>query len=310
MTNYSYPNTYQAYGIAAGPGNTVWFTNGSYGAIPWSVEKMTTSGAVTDYANPDLGQLGGGYLGGGGGIVEGPDGAMWFTDYGGLGGTIIGRMTATGTLTGYVTPGYVIPANEIASGPGNALWFTMGANGIGRLPTLALTSGPRLAGPTRVGQPGTCSFGSLNATSAAISWLVNGTAQKGATARTFTPAAADLGQALSCSVKLANAGGTLTKKSAAAKVALGAPLKVAKKPLLSGPRKAGRAESVSAGTWSPGAASYGYQWYLGRGKVAGATAARYTPPARDKGAKLHCVVTARRPGYANGSYATAAVTLS
>ena len=93
-------------------------------------------------------------------------------------------------------------------------------------------------------------------------------------------------------------------------MALGAPLKVVKKPVLSGPRKAGHAESASAGTWSPAASSYGYQWYLGSGKIAHATAARYTPPARDKGAKLHCVINAGKPRYASGSYATAAITMS
>ena len=311
VTNYTYPNSFAPHGIAAGPGNTVWFTNGDGGGdgIPWSVEKMTTSGAVTDYANRDLGAVGGADLGGGGGIVKGPDGAMWLTDNDAP-TTIIGRMTATGTLTGYGTPGFDVPADEIASGPGNALWFTMGEDGIGRLPTLVFTSGPRLTSPTRVGTADTCSFGSLNATRVAVSWLVNGTVQKGATARTFTPAAADLGKALSCSVALANAGGTLTRKSAAVKVALGAPLKVERKPMLSGPHKAGHAESVSAGTWSPTASSYSYQWYLGSGKIAHATAARYTPPDRDKGAKLHCVIHASKAGYANGSYATAAVTLS
>jgi hypothetical protein len=311
VTNYTYPSSFAPYGIAAGPGNTLWFTNGDGGGdgIPWSVEKMTTSGAVTDYVNRSLGALGGSYLGGGGGIVKGPDGAMWFTDNNAP-ATIIGRMTATGTLSGYGTPGFNVPADEIASGPGNALWFTMGEDGIGRLPTLVFTSGPTLTKPTRVGQADTCSFGSLNATKATISWLVNGTAQKGATARTFTPTPADLGKTLSCSVTLANAGGALAKKSAAVKVALGAPLKVAKKPVLSGPRKAGQAESASTGTWSPTASSYGYQWYLGSGKIAHATGARYTPPARDKGAKLHCVINARKPGYADGSYATAAVTLS
>jgi hypothetical protein len=82
------------------------------------------------------------------------------------------------------------------------------------------------------------------------------------------------------------------------------------KPKLSGPHKVGKAESVSSGTWSPSATSYGYQWYLGATAIAGATSSRYTPPAKDKGQKLHCVVTAHRAGYGNGSYATTSVTLT
>ena len=132
--NYALPGITHLSGITAGPGGTLWFT----GIDPQqaeSVYKMTTSGAVTEYVNPGFGQVGGSYLGNGGGIVQGPDSAMWFTDYGGSQFAIIGRLSAaTGAFTPYDTPGLVIAANEIASGPGNALWFTMGARGIGRLP--------------------------------------------------------------------------------------------------------------------------------------------------------------------------------
>ncbi len=93
-------------------------------------------------------------------------------------------------------------------------------------------------------------------------------------------------------------------------MALGAALAVARKPALSGLHTTGKAEAVSTGTWSPAATSYDYQWYLGTAKIARATSSRYTPPASDRGKKLHCVVTARRAGYASGSYATPSVTLA
>jgi virginiamycin B lyase len=140
--NYALPGIRNLSGIAAGPGGTLWFT----GIDPQSAEsvyKMTTSGAVTEYVNPDLGRVGGGYGGSGGGIVQGPDGTMWFTDYGGSQFAIIGRLSAaTGEFTPYPTPGLVTFADEIASGPGNALWFTIGTRGIGRPPTPALTPVP------------------------------------------------------------------------------------------------------------------------------------------------------------------------
>jgi virginiamycin B lyase len=133
VSNYPVPGVYRLSGIAAGPGSTLWFT-GMTPQQAWLVAKMTTSGAVTEYKSPGLGQVGGSYLGDGGGIAEGPDGAMWFTDYGPA-DAIVGRLaTAAGTLTPYATPGRAVPANEIASGPGDALWFTMGTRGIGRLP--------------------------------------------------------------------------------------------------------------------------------------------------------------------------------
>ena len=315
VTEYTYPGSFGPKDITAGPDHSMWFTNGSIGSSvdPSSIERITMGGVVTDFVNSGFGGLGSDYLGGGGGMVEGPDGALWFMDYGSPATTdisVVGRMTAGGALTTYVTPGRDVPANEIASGPGNALWFTMGTAGIGRLSTLAFTSGPKPSPSPRVGKADTCQFGGLNATTATVAWELNGAVVKGAAGRDFTPTAADLGKELSCAVTLKNAGGSLTKRSAAVKVALGASLRVVKKPALSGARKAGEPESVSSGTWAPGASSYSYQWYLGRSAIAHATADRYTPPAKDRGKTLHCVVTARRPGYASGRYATGSVTLS
>jgi hypothetical protein len=80
-----------------------------------------------------------------------------------------------------------------------------------------------------------CSFTSSGATSTAIRWVISGTAQKSATASTFTPTAVDLGKPLPCSVTLANSGGSVTGTSASSKVALGAALAVVRKPTLSGP---------------------------------------------------------------------------
>ena len=260
VTEYTYPGSYYPKDITAGPDHSMWFTNGSIASSvhPSSIERITMGGSVTGFVISGLGALGSDYLGGGGGIVEGPDGALWFIDYGSPATTdisVIGRMTANGALTTYVTPGRNVPANEIASGPGNTLWFTMGVRGIGRVSTLAFTSTPKLSGPSRVGKADTCLFGSLNATASTIAWLVDGAVIKGAAGHDFTPTAADLGKGLSCAVTLTNAGGSLTKKSATVKVALGAPLKVVKKPTLSGSRKAGKPESVTSGTWAPGASS-------------------------------------------------------
>ena len=315
VTEFTYPGSFGPKDITAGPDRSMWFINGSIGSsvYPSSIERITMGGAVTDFVKSGFGGLGSDYLGGGGGMVEGPDGALWFIDYGSPTATnvsVVGRMTATGAITTYVTPGRNVAANEIASGPGNTLWFTMGTRGIGRLSTLAFTSGPKLSHSPQLGKADNCQFGGLNSSASTVAWLVNGVVVKGATGRDFTPTAGDVGKELSCAVTLRNAGGSLTKKSAAVKVALGGPLSVVKKPALSGSRKAGSPESVSSGVWAPGATSYSYQWYLGSGAIAHATSDRYTPPTKDRGKRLHCVVTAHRPGYANGRYATGSVTLS
>lgn len=315
VTEYTYRGSDDPKDIMAGPDQSMWFTNGTSvsSADPSSIERITMGGAVTDFVNSAFGGLGSDYLGGGGGMVEGPDGALWFIDYGSPATTVVsvvGRMTAGGAVTTYITPGRNVPANEIARGPGNTVWFTMGTAGIGRVSTLAFTSGPTLSRPAQVGRAVSCQFGGLNATASAVAWRVNGVVRKGATGRDFTPTAADLGKELSCAVTLTNAGGSLTKESASVKVALGAPLKVVKKPALSGSRRAGRPESVSSGTWAPSASSYSYQWYLGGSAIAHATSDRYTAPTKDRGKTLHCAVTAHRPGYASGRYVTPSVTLS
>lgn len=71
-------------------------------------------------------------------ITTGPDGNLWFTEQGGLGG--IGRITTAGAITEYragLTPGFSIGGmpSHITSGPDGALWFTAegGAGLIGRL---------------------------------------------------------------------------------------------------------------------------------------------------------------------------------
>jgi virginiamycin B lyase len=53
------------------------------------------------------------------GIVKGPDGAMWFTEFDGG----IGRITSTGTITEYGGLSASGPSG-IAAGPDGALWFT------------------------------------------------------------------------------------------------------------------------------------------------------------------------------------------
>ena len=95
-------------GITAADG-ALWFTNFHNN----SIGQITTTGTVTIYTDPEIDEP----LG----ITSGPDGALWFANYGGNGS--IGRITTTGTVTTYTSPGISNP-REITVGPDGALWFT------------------------------------------------------------------------------------------------------------------------------------------------------------------------------------------
>ena len=66
------------------------------------------------------------------GITAGPDGALWFTEYG---TNKIGRITTAGAITEFALAANSEPYHIVA-GPDGALWFTeAGTNKIGRITT-------------------------------------------------------------------------------------------------------------------------------------------------------------------------------
>lgn len=73
-------------------------------------------------------------------IAVGPDGALWYTNAGGIGQSSIGRITTSGSVTIY-TSSLISDASGIAVGPDGALWFTnmtggeYGTGSIGRIST-------------------------------------------------------------------------------------------------------------------------------------------------------------------------------
>src|SRR5436309_1017470 len=65
-------------------------------------------------------------------IAAGPDGALWFTEFG---GDKIGRITTAGAITEFQLTAGSQP-DGIAAGPDGALWFTeFGTDRIGRITT-------------------------------------------------------------------------------------------------------------------------------------------------------------------------------
>jgi streptogramin lyase len=122
------------FGIAAGPDGALWFTEyvaGSNGAPNTAsrIGRITTAGAVTEFALPDPASTPQG-------ITAGPDGALWFFEAGDLGGTPqavppkIGRITTGGAITEFAIPYGPTVAGPtgaaITLGSDGALWFPVG----------------------------------------------------------------------------------------------------------------------------------------------------------------------------------------
>jgi hypothetical protein len=89
-------------------------------------------------------------------------------------------------------------------------------------------------------------------------------------------------------------------------VAKGDAPKATKPPVISGTAKVGRTLKASAGTWSPAATSYGYQWYAGGKAISGATKSSLVLKAAQQGKKITVKVIAHRTGHKDGSALSAA----
>jgi streptogramin lyase len=109
-------------GITVGRGENVWYTtsngsSGSIGRISPSGTFTTFTGTGTDFPHQ---------------ITAGPDGNIWFTNYG---NNTIGRITPSGVVTDFSGPGISGPEG-ITVGPDKALWFTNHSSAsIGRITT-------------------------------------------------------------------------------------------------------------------------------------------------------------------------------
>jgi virginiamycin B lyase len=111
-------------GITAGPENTIWFTGtDDAGDSATLIGRITAQGQLTTFALPHV--TNNDTYGRHGGITAGPDGALWFTEYG-----KIGRFTTLGQLTTFTlalsdfSDGFIDGPDAITVGPDGALWFT------------------------------------------------------------------------------------------------------------------------------------------------------------------------------------------
>jgi streptogramin lyase len=110
-------------GLAIGPDGNLWFNE----VDVFKVAKMTMSGALTEYTNPN------GPSAQEVGIAAGPDGNMWVTD---AAGNTVWKVTTRGAFTPYPLPTPNRGAAAITVGADGNLWFFEGnVNKIGRMTT-------------------------------------------------------------------------------------------------------------------------------------------------------------------------------
>jgi streptogramin lyase len=122
ITEYPVPTASGLVRITMGPDGNVWFTE----SVANRVAKITTSGAVTEYALPTAGRLPGD-------IAVGPDGNLWFTESGSGTGGYIASVTTSGLFTEYPIPMANSPSGGLAVGADGNLWFASQVSGAGKV---------------------------------------------------------------------------------------------------------------------------------------------------------------------------------
>jgi 5-hydroxyisourate hydrolase-like protein (transthyretin family) len=175
------------------------------------------------------------------------------------------------------------------------------------------TPAPTIAGTTTVGQKLTATAGTWAPVPGTVGyqWLRDGTAISGATASSYTLAAADAGKALSVTVTAAKSGYTTATQTSGATAAITGLLTGTPTPTITGTAHVGQTLTAAAGSWAPAPVGLSYQWIRGTTPIDGATAAAYPVVAADAGSTLTVTVTGTKAGYLavpKSSEATAVVT--
>lgn len=154
------------------------------------------------------------------------------------------------------------------------------------------TSLPQIQGSPSQGNAVTCSNGSWSGspTSYTYRWRRNGSNISGATSQSYTIAAADVGQSLTCVVTATNGAGPASATSpAVTPVASSAPANTSL-PQISGTAVVGNTLSCSHGAWTNSPDFYTYRWR--RNGTIVATGQTYALVAADAGTAITCEVQA------------------
>jgi surface antigen len=172
------------------------------------------------------------------------------------------------------------------------------------------TARPTVSGTPQVGVRLTASPGTWTPSGGTYSyqWYAGGSTITGATNRSFTPRAEQLGKQLRVKVTATKSGAkTGTAMSAATAATAPGVLTATDPPTISGTPQVGVQLSATAGAWSP-RASYTYRWRDTDGPIRGATASTFTPTADQLDQPLRVTVTATRDGYRTARSTSVATT--
>lgn len=164
---------------------------------------------------------------------------------------------------------------------------------------LVNTTPPTVIGTPQVGQKLKAKHGtwSLKKLTFSYQWLANGKPIPGATNKSFTPGAEQLGKRIRAkvtAVKSGKAPGTARSEPTGG-VAEGVFVNT-DAPAVTGKAQVGVPLAADPGTWSP-TGTFSYQWYAGGEKLPGATDQTFTPTADQLGKGVKVRVTLSAPGY-------------
>ena len=216
--------------------------------------------------------------------ISGATGTTYTPVEGDVGKTITVRVTASKSGFG--------PATETSAGVGPVT--------AAPLPEVSNVTLPTVTGTPKVGSPLTATPGAWNPADVtpAYQWLVNGSPVSGATAATFVPGAAQVGQTVSVRVTASKTGHTsgVATSAPTATVAKGTILNKTL-PKISGKAKVGKTLTASPGTWAPSGVRITYQWLLNGKVIKKATKNKLKLTAGMRGKRLSVRVTASAPGY-------------
>ncbi|ALE08061.1 hypothetical protein AL755_21260 [Arthrobacter sp. ERGS1:01] len=166
---------------------------------------------------------------------------------------------------------------------------------------------PTISGTARVGQVQSANAGNWAPTGAALSyqWYRGTAAIAGATARTYTAAAADNGKALKVRVRATKAGFVTAEKYSAARTIAAGVFTATKNVTITGTARFGQTLRTSQG-WSPAPTSTSYQWYSNGKAIRGGTYSFLNLSSSLIGTKITVKVTVAKAGFTSKATFSAA----
>ena len=166
-----------------------------------------------------------------------------------------------------------------------------------------------ITGRRAVGLPLTASTGTWVPTPLSFSyqWYRNGVAISGATAKSYTPVAADRGKHLRVKVVASFVGYKKLTRESKRTMAIRTGVLVTVKPTIS---RSGDTLTATAGTWTPAPVTLTYQWFLSGKKIKGATASTLAVPSDSLNKKVTVRVCGTKAGFHKACRTSAAFVIA